>query len=452
MRELGDRFERLMRAYLTTDPMYAERFEHVWLWQDWPGRGGKADTGIDLVAAESDGGICAIQCKFYDAAHTLEKADIDSFFTASGKTPFTSRLIVSTTDKWTKHAEDALDKQQIPVTRLRVRDLADSPIDWSTFVRQRAGRAGLAGQEGLAPAPASGARRRHDGPHGRRPRQADHGLRHRQDVHVAADRRADRGTRGRQAAGARPVPGAVDLAAVADAAGVDGRGRGRSCGRSPSAPTSRSAGDSEDISRHDLAFPATTNADKLLEQIAATASPSSDDAGMTVVFSTYQSIDAINAAQKQGLPEFDLIICDEAHRTTGVTLAGERRVALRPRARRDVHHGRQAPVHDRHAAHVRRRSEDQGGRRAAPSCARWTTRRSTARSCTGSGFGEAVEQGLLTDYKVLVLAVDEEYVAKTFQHQLADENSELQPRRRGQDRRLLERPGQAPPARRRRPS
>jgi predicted helicase len=132
-RELGDSFERLMRAYLAIDPLYAERFAQIWLWQDWPDRGTAPDTGIDLVATERDGGICAIQCKFYEPNHTLDKKDIDSFFTASGKQPFTSRLIISTTDLWTKHAEDALDAQQIPVTRLRVRDLAESPIDWSAF-------------------------------------------------------------------------------------------------------------------------------------------------------------------------------------------------------------------------------------------------------------------------------------------------------------------------------
>src|SRR5664280_3458754 len=36
-----------------------------------------------------------------------------------------------------------------------------------------------------------------------------------------------------------------------------------------------------------------------------------------------RSLPVVAAAQQQGLPEFDLIICDEAHRTTGVTLAGE---------------------------------------------------------------------------------------------------------------------------------
>lgn len=41
------------------------------------------------------------------------------------------------------------------------------------------------------------------------------------------------------------------------------------------------------------------------------------------------------------------------------------------------------------------------------------------------GFGEAVAQGLLADYKVLVLAVDERAVSRTFRLQLADEGNEL---------------------------
>ena len=133
-RDLGDRFERLVANYLVTDPLYADKFSDVWLWGEWPGRGNKPDTGIDLVAKErATGDFCAIQCKFYDPTHTLQKGDIDSFFTASGKAPFTSRMIVSTTDKWSNHAEEALRNQKTPVTRLRVQDLADSPIDWSHF-------------------------------------------------------------------------------------------------------------------------------------------------------------------------------------------------------------------------------------------------------------------------------------------------------------------------------
>ena len=95
-RDKGDKFERLIRAYLTTDPLYVARFSEAWLWQDWPGRKGKTDTGIDLVAQERDtGNLVAIQCKFYDPDHVLQKADIDAFFTASGKTGLRCRRIRS---------------------------------------------------------------------------------------------------------------------------------------------------------------------------------------------------------------------------------------------------------------------------------------------------------------------------------------------------------------------
>jgi predicted helicase len=129
-RDLGDRFERLIHRYLELDPIYADRFSHVWMWNDWPQKGKVGDVGIDLVAQErATGEFCAIQCKFYLPDHTLAKEDIDSFFTAAGKSAFTSLMIVSTTDKWGKNAEHALTNQTKPVTRLRVQDLDASPVD-----------------------------------------------------------------------------------------------------------------------------------------------------------------------------------------------------------------------------------------------------------------------------------------------------------------------------------
>ncbi len=90
-----------MVRFFELDPALNQQYESVWRWIDWPDRQGKPDTGIDLVARERDTGeYTAIQCKFYEPTHTLAKADIDSFFTASGKKPFTNRVIISTTDKW----------------------------------------------------------------------------------------------------------------------------------------------------------------------------------------------------------------------------------------------------------------------------------------------------------------------------------------------------------------
>ena len=60
----GTRFERLMQAYLLTDPKYASRLNKVWLWNEFPGKidFGGHDIGIDLVALTTDGEYWAIQC------------------------------------------------------------------------------------------------------------------------------------------------------------------------------------------------------------------------------------------------------------------------------------------------------------------------------------------------------------------------------------------------------
>jgi predicted helicase len=157
-RNLGDKFERLIANVLVTDPLYAEKYSDVWLWGEWQHRSG-ADVGIDLVAKTQTGDYCAIKCKFYAPDHQLQKADIDSFFTASGKTfatnegakTFTSRIIVSTTDKWSKHAEEALEHQQIPVTRLTLNDLQNSAIDWEQFSLERPDKIQLKPKKQLRP-------------------------------------------------------------------------------------------------------------------------------------------------------------------------------------------------------------------------------------------------------------------------------------------------------------
>jgi len=113
-REKGTDFEERVLYYFQNDPTYRNRFGNVWMFKDWPGaQHDRRDTGIDLVAEELDGsGFCAIQCKSYSKDHSIQKGDIDSFFTASGKQPITSRIIISTTDKWSAlagHLADSLE-------------------------------------------------------------------------------------------------------------------------------------------------------------------------------------------------------------------------------------------------------------------------------------------------------------------------------------------------------
>ncbi|WP_208442532.1 restriction endonuclease, partial [Bartonella raoultii] len=93
------------------------------------------DTGIDLVAKlRHEDGFAAIQCKFYDAAYRIKKADIDSFISASGKKPFKRRVIIdSTITAWTDNAETMIRGQNIPVIRIGLSDLQQSPIRWEVF-------------------------------------------------------------------------------------------------------------------------------------------------------------------------------------------------------------------------------------------------------------------------------------------------------------------------------
>ena len=129
-----------MKTYLQQDALWGERFSDVWLWTEWPGRDGRGTPASTWSPGRPRPGLLwAVQAKFYDPEHRLEKGDIDSFFTASGKAPFAARMLVSTTDHWSAKAEQALDDQQIPVTRVRLLDLADSTIDWSTYATDQPG-------------------------------------------------------------------------------------------------------------------------------------------------------------------------------------------------------------------------------------------------------------------------------------------------------------------------
>lgn len=427
-RDLGDRFERLIARYLELDPLYAERFSRIWLWNEWPQKGKVGDVGIDLVAEErAAGGFCAIQCKFYRPEHTLAKEDIDSFFTAAGKSLFTSCLIVSTTDRWGRNAEHALANQSKSVTRLSVHDLEVSPIDWSRFRLDR--------PQDLSRRPVKQVR-----PHQKAAIDAvvagfigdDRGklimacgtgktftaLRLAEKIApsghilflVPSLALLSQTLREWTAEALRPL---VSLAVCSDAA----------IGKSKA----RADDDGGDIDIHDLAFPATTSAKQLVAQYHALKARQGKKTGgvpLTVIFSTYQSIAAVAAAQKDGLPEFDLIICDEAHRTTGVTLSGE-----------DESHF--VKVHDREFLRGKKRLYMTATPRLYGDEAKTKAKDADAELCSMDdvavfgpefhrlGFGQAVAQSLLADYKVLVLAVDEKYVSKTFQRQIADANNEL---------------------------
>jgi predicted helicase len=409
----GTLFEKLMVRYFELDPALTQQYDAVWRWIDWPNRKGKTDTGIDLVARKRDTGeYTAIQCKFYEPTHTLSKGDIDSFFTASGKKPFTNRVIISTTDKWGKNAEDALDDQTTPVQRINMADIAESPIDWD-----------IAWPQGTLTIDLAPAEKKELRPH-----QVD-------AIDAVLRGFAVGNDRGKliMACGTGKTFTALKLAErIAENAG----GSARILFLVPSISllsqslrewTAQSELDlrvfavcsdtkvgklrnAEDFNVYDVLIPVTTDPAKLLAEMSHRKRAK----GLTVVFSTYQSLPTVADAQALGLDEFDLVICDEAHRTTGVILA-------------DGDESHFVRVHDNDYLHAALRLYMTATPRIYSDTVKDKADQHSAELVSmddalrygpefhNLSFGDAVENGLLTDYKVLVLTVDESVIAAPMQ-------------------------------------
>ncbi|WP_228986765.1 DEAD/DEAH box helicase [Micromonospora sp. DH13] len=429
-RDRGTGFEELMLQYLSTDPQWTEQFSRVWMWADWPGTAhDKRDVGIDLVAQDREtGGYCAIQCKFYEPHHTVEKADIDSFFTASGKGGFTRRLIISTTDKWNVHAEAALADQQVPVTRIGLDEIAQSPVQWHMPT--------------LGDRVEMTLRQKHDiRPHQREAiddvfaRFAKHS---RGKLIMACGtgktftslKIAERLQRERAVAGEAKhtsvlflVPSIALLSQSLREWSYESEVPLRAfavCSDTKVGKQRAATGDDNDMATYDLALPATTDPDRLIEQMASVEA----EPGLTVVFSTYQSIGTVAAAQRRGLSRFDLVLCDEAHRTTGVTLAGHDESSF-VRVHDDTYLGGDRRLYMTATPRIYNEDTKSEARNADALLASMDDEATYGPEFHRLGFGKAVEQGLLTDYRVLILTVDEGRVAKTLQQGLAGGGSEL---------------------------
>lgn len=413
-REKGDYFEKLVRVYLENDDQAKQFYTDIKPFPQWAKENGWSgtDTGIDLVATMVDGsGFAAIQCKFYAPDYSIQKPDLDSFISASSNDCFSRLVIVDTTTRELgRNAQETLNKLSKDWNRISISDLEASRIDWGRFIRD--GAVSLAAKKQLRD--------------------------HQKDALEAIQKGFAEADRGKliMACGTGKTFTALRIAETLAGAGklvlfmvpslalmsqtvrewkndsTDDFIAFSACsdtrvGRRNADP------DSLDLNVHDLAFPATTDPNRLADQVA-----NADRSKMVVVFSTYHSIDVLTRAQKSsGLPEFDLVICDEAHRTTGVTLKDEDDSNFVR-----IHSNDHVAAKKRLYMTATPRIFGDGAKRKADDhdaeLASMDDETKFGKTLFHRGFGWAVENDLLTDYKVMVLAVDEGLISNTIQNRL----------------------------------
>ena len=438
-RTKGYRFEKLMQAYLKTEPTYTGLFTDVWLWSEFPYRSefGGQDLGIDIVCRTHLGSYWAVQCKFYDEDAYIDKASVDSFLSTSSRTfsddvsetaQFAARLWIATTDRWSSNAEETIRQQHPQVQRIYLSNLYNATVEWNKLAE------GISGQEACEP----------------KKQLREHQLEALTATH-AYFKKSGRGklimacgtgktftslkiaeheTQGRglilflvpsiallgqtlrewSAQSEKPI-NSICICSDARASETKAKRRG-------GATFSDTGGDSIT----DLMLPASTDTKAILKQFRDIRQY--DTGGMTVVFSTYQSIERISEAQKEllacGYPEFDLIICDEAHRTTGVTLKD------------DTDESNFVKVHNNDFIRAKKRLYMTATPKLYGDNAKSKADEIDAVLCSMDdenlygqeiyriGFAEAVRNGLLCDYKVLILTVSESEVPQAVQSMIME--------------------------------
>ncbi|WP_282354618.1 type ISP restriction/modification enzyme [Pseudomonas sp. PS01303] len=421
-REKGTYFEELICVYLRNEATYSDLYDRVWTYAEWAkeqGLSGK-DAGIDLVArTQGTGEYHAIQCKLYAEDYKVQKKDIDSFFTASGKAQFSHRVIVTTTNNWSEHAEDALQGQQPPVSKIDLQALEDSQIDWvkyqsSKAVTLKTKKQLREHQQTALNAVEAGLK---DVERGKLIMACGTGKTF--TSLKIAERLAGKGKR------VLFLVPSLSLLSQTLTEWTQETGTPLHsfavCSDSDVGKKRKAEDDAVQVFTHELRYPATTKADRL----AAEMLKRHDAEHMSVVFSTYHSIDVISRAQHEhGLADFDLVICDEAHRTTGATFG-------------DDDESNFVRIHDGADIRAAKRLYMTATPRIYGDSAKVKAESGEVTLCSMDdealygkelfviNFSEAVQRGLLTDYKVLVLTVEESTISRRLQDMLKDENNQL---------------------------
>ena len=398
-------FERQVRAYLRAYPLYQHQFSKVWLWSEWARtrRGvSQQDPGIDLVAQRKDGALCSIQCKRYKPQATLDKDGIANFLAASGRSfdgaKFSECFVISTTSRISQPARETMDGFLIPCSLVDFYEIAPEGT-----------RARMEEQQQVYFAP---------------PKRDKKKLWAHQKEAVAdvlkGLRTADRGKLimacgtgktlvslkiAERLVKKKPNRGGLILLLVPSLALLsqvlrEWTAQANNLARIFAVCSDAKAGkDEEDTPISELGMAPTTNSEKLADGLAQR-----DRGGMTVVFATYQSIEVVAKAQQRFDEDFDLIICDEAHRTTGIETEAKKTSPFVLVHKNDYIRARKR-LYMTATPRIYRGSDKQKAKERDVEVFSMDEESTYGKELHWLDFSTAVSQDLLADYKVLILGV-----------------------------------------------
>jgi predicted helicase len=420
-REKGRYFEELVATFLRQDKLSRKEFKQVLSYTDWAKEQdyNAKDDGIDLVAKNMDDEFIAIQCKFYKDNSKINKSDIDSFIAASSKKFFKGRILVDTTSNGLDDATERLLKDSsLPFRRITTKELEESSIDWEVYDSSK-----------------------------KIVSKRSHSLRpHQQEALQAISEGLQNADRGKLIMACGTGKTFTSLKIAEKLAGIGKKVLFLVPSLALMSQTIREWVNNSEVELyllavcsdtqvgkrkniedllemdiHDLAYPATTDSIKL-----AAKAKSQSNKEMLVVFSTYQSIEVISEAQlKHSMDGYDLIICDEAHRTTGAKLKEEKDESSFMKIHDEKYIIGSKRLYMTATPRIFVSEVKDKAKEKDAILASMDDEEVYGKTLYTLPFGEAVDKGLLTDYKVIVLAVDEAKIARDMQARLSDENSEL---------------------------
>lgn len=422
-RERGTLFEKLVLSYLRNEPTYQRLYKNVWTLGNVPAEYGipKKDTGVDLVAEQFNGDLVAIQAKFYQ--DKIGKNEINSFVAELGKNYYQHGLIVSTVDDWNKNARDTIDHNEKGIEIIGLSDLRNSQIDWTKYSFERPESVAVKEPKKLRDYQKTA---------------LEYALEHfttkdrGQMIMAPGTGKTFTSLKIAEAFSKKEnkqfkvlylVPSIQLLTQTLRGWNNDTELKITSMAVTSDRDASRGEDGTEDIKASDIGYPATTSKEKLLKNWED-MKKTQQTADMIVVFSTYQSIDVIGNAQKEGFPEFDLIISDEAHRTTGAH-ESSKEASVFSKVHSDIYVQGKKRMYQTATPKIYGEGAKKSAKDKSILLSSMDDVSKFGEVFYRMGFGQAVSHGILTDYKVMVLAVDEAAIQKDMQRTLADPENGL---------------------------